>query len=158
MTTSTFGDNVIKKLTVTGAIVACVALGTAGCGDADPDATASAAPTRAEFIQRGDAVLCTKTEAVAAAMSGVDLESAGRAELKGLVFDGVLPAVETARDDLAALSAPAGSEGDLEGIISAMDDGIETTRSTPEQLLGGPDPFAAADRLIIAYGLTGCPA
>ena len=74
------------------------------------------------------------------------------------MFDGVLPAVQTAHDDLASIPAPAGDEAQIDAILAALSDGIETTESDPAQLITGPDPFAKADGLITDYGLTGCTA
>lgn len=150
----------MKKLTITGAIIAALAIGAGGCGSDDDADTASteSATTQAEFIDQGDAILCAKTEAVNEATSSIDFESASNSELKSFVFDGVLPAVQTAHDDLASTPAPPGDEAQIDAILAALSGAIETTESDPAQLITGPDPFAKADSLITEYGLTGCVA
>ena len=150
----------MKKLTVTGAIIAALAIGAGGCGsDDDADATpATTATTHSEFIDQGDAILCAKTEAVDQATSSIDFESASNSELKSFVFDGVLPAVQTAHDDLASIPAPSGDEAQIDAILAALSGAIDATESDPAQLITGPDPFAEADSLITDYGLTGCVA
>jgi hypothetical protein len=59
----------------------------------------------------------------------------------------VLPAAQRAHDDLAQVAA----------ILMEMQRPIDATSRDPALLLGEPDPFAKADRLITDYGLTGCP-
>lgn len=147
-----------KNLTITGTLVAFMAIGVGGCGSGDDAGAepASSATTQAEFIDQGDAILCTKSEAVDHAMTTTDFDSASNSELKGFVFDGVLPAVETAYDGLASIPVPAGDEDQIEAVLTGLSNAIETTKSNPAQLITGPDPFAKADALITAYGLTGC--
>ncbi len=114
------------------------------------------AATKPEFIAEGDRILCAKTAAVAAATSSV-AEDSSVVELEAVVVDGVLPAVQRAHDDLSRLSVPAGDEVEIGAIIAAIQAAIDATAQDPAILLGEPDPFAAADGLISAYGLTGCP-
>lgn len=147
----------MKKLTITGAVVVAIALGAGGCGNDEPAETTKAS-TQADFIDQGDVILCAKTEAVDNAAASIDFEAASDSELKSFVFEGVLPAVQTAHDDLAAIPAPAGDEAQIDALLTAMSDGMETTESDPAQLITGPDPFAKADGLITDYGLSGCTA
>jgi hypothetical protein len=147
----------LKKVTLAGALVAVIAFGAAGCGG-DDETTTVAVATKAEFVEQGDVILCTKTDAVAAASASLDPKTATRAELEAFVFEGVLPAVQIAYDDLSALDVPSGDEAQVDAILAAMQAAIENTEDDPAQLITGPDPFGEADGLIADYGLTGCPA
>ncbi len=146
----------LKKIIITGALVAAIAFGAAGCGD-DETATAADTATKAEFVEQGDAILCAKTEAVAKASASLDPKTATRPELEAFVFEGVLPAVQTAHEGLSTLDVPSGDEPQIDAILAAMQAAIEITEADPAQLITGPDPFGEADGLIAAYGLTGCP-
>ena len=142
-----------------------ISIAVAGCGD---DGSATTAPvtspiptttpivTKTEFIAEGDRILSAKTAAVAEATASVAEDSSVQ-DLEAFVVDGVLPAVQRAHDDLSRLAVPAGDEVQVAAIIVAIQTAIDATTADPAILLGQPDPFAAADGLISAYGLTGCP-
>jgi hypothetical protein len=147
-----------KKITVTGATVLCIGLVAAGCGGDDETTTTAAATTKSEFIEQGDAILCTKGEEVADATASIDLQTASRQELKDFVFEGVLPAAQKAYDGLSSLEAPPGDEDEITAFLAELQSAIETTEADPAQLITGPDPFAKADKLILEYGLSDCPA
>jgi hypothetical protein len=145
--------------------VACTALVVAGaiaagCGG-DDETTAAAVPaaTKAEFLKEGDAILCTKSEAVAAAAEQIAAVKKPTAEqLTSFVQDDVLPAVQTAYDGLAALPVSAGDETEVAAILARMKAAIAAVEADPAALVSGPDPFTKSDTLISAYGLAGCPA
>jgi len=147
----------LTKFTVIGALAACLALGVAACGGADETTEVAAVATKSEFIAQGDAILCTKTKEVAAATASVDPNTASRKELKSFVLDGVVASVQKSHDDLAALQVPAGDGDEIGAMLAEIQSAIDTTEADPAQLITGPDPFARADGMIAAYGLTGCP-
>jgi hypothetical protein len=139
--------------------VSSLAILAAGCGG-DGGATTATTPTttKAAFVEQGDAILCTKSKAVATASKAISQEKSPSAKkLKAFVIGKVLPAVQRAHDDLAKLPVPEGDEDQVEAILKEMQTTIDATAANPASLLSGPDPFTKADRLITAYGLTGCP-
>jgi hypothetical protein len=152
---------------VSAVVAVAISVGIAACGDdaSAPTTTATPRPTttvlvttKADFIAHGDQILCEKTTAVAAATASVGGEADPTVEeLEALILDGVLPAVQRAHDDLSRLPVPAGDEAQVTAIVDAIQAAIDMTTEDPAILLGDPDPFAAADGLILAYGLTGCP-
>ena len=132
-------------------------LSAAGCANNGTSTTSSSAPTKAEFIEQGDEILCTKTEEVGAATAALSADPSDD-ELRALVLDGVLPAVQRSHDGLAALARPAGDEEQIEAILTTLQETIDEVEKDPALLFGEPDPFTEADNLILDYGLTGCPA
>jgi hypothetical protein len=147
----------ITKFAIGIALAATCAVGVAACGSDEETGTATAA-TKASFVKKGDAVLCTKTKAVAAASAAIDQQAPSRQELKDLVLRGVLPAAQTAHDDLASLERPAGDEQQITAFLAELQSTIDATEANPAQLVVGPDPFTKADRLLLAYGLHDCAA
>ena len=114
--------------------------------------------TKAAFVDKGDAILCAKSKAVARATKTISQEKTPSVkQLKNFVLGEVLPAVQRAHDDLAKLAVPEGDEDQVAGILKEMQSATDATSANPRLLLSGPDPFAKADRLISGYGLTGCP-
>ena len=114
--------------------------------------------TKAAFVEKGDAILCAKSKAVAAATKAISGEKTPSVtQLKNFVLGEVLPAVQRAHDDLAKLAVPEGDEDDVAAILKEMQRATNATSANPRLLLSGPDPFAKADRLISGYGLAGCP-
>jgi hypothetical protein len=148
------------KLTVACTALVLAGVIAAGCGGDDETTTAAApAATKAEFVKEGDAILCTKSDAVTAATEQIAAVKKPTAEqLTAFVQDDVLPAVQTAYDDLAALPVPAGDETEVAAMLARMKAAIATVDADPAALVSGPDPFTKSDELISAYGITGCPA
>ena len=139
--------------------VSSLAILAAGCGGGDGASTATTPEaTKAAFIEQGNAILCTKSKAVATATKAISREkSPSVKQLKDFVLGKVLPAVQRAHDDLAKLAGPEGDEDQVAAILKEMQRAIDATSADPALLLKGPDPFAKADELISGYGLTGCP-
>jgi hypothetical protein len=149
----------LKKIAVAISLAAACVVGAAGCGGGDETSstsTGTATVTKASFIKQGDVVLCTKSEAVAVASASIDPKSPSRQELKDLVLKGVLPAAQTAHDDLASLDRPAGDEEQITAFLAELQSTIDATEANPALLVTGPDPFTKADKLLLAYGLHEC--
>lgn len=146
----------LKKIAVAMSLAAACVVGAAACGGGDDETSTTVVVTKASFIKKGDAVLCTKSEAVAAASASIDQKSPSRQELKDLVLKGVLPAAQTAHDDLAALDRPAGDEQQINAFLAELQSTIDATEANPAQLVVGPDPFTKADKLLLQYGLHEC--
>ena len=113
--------------------------------------------SKAAFVEKGDAILCAKSRAVAAATKAISRQKTPSVnQLKNFVLGEVLPAVQRAHDDLARLPVPEGAEHQVAAILKEIQRATDATSTNPRLLLSGPDPFAKADRLISGYGLTGC--
>ena len=113
--------------------------------------------TKAAFVQQGNAILCTKSKAVAIASKAISQEkSPSVKKLRAFVLGRVLPAVQRAHDDLAKLAVPAGDEDQVAAILTELQTTIDATAANPVALQR-TDPFTKADQLITAYGLTRCP-
>ena len=102
--------------------VSALAILAAGCGGGDGASTATATTpetTKAAFVEQGNAILCTKSKAVATASKAISQEkSPSVKKLKAFVLVKVLPAVQRAHDDLAKLAFPAGDEDQVAAILT----------------------------------------
>ncbi|MEX2105883.1 MAG: hypothetical protein WD810_03190 [Solirubrobacterales bacterium] len=141
------------------AVVVCafaIASLAAGCGSGDESLT------KAEFIERGDAI-CAKAESRKNAVleaaflkqseSKKPLDRA--AELK-LVTTVALPPIVQMTDRLAALEPPSEEEDKARAIVEAYEEGIAGVESDPSSVLGGANPFAEADELAEEFGFEAC--
>jgi hypothetical protein len=145
----------LNKIAVAIALAAACAFGAAGCGSEDETST-DATGTKSSFIKQGDEILCTKDRAVAEAAASINQKSPSRQELKDLVLKGVLPAVQTAHDELASLDRPPADSEEITAFLTELQRTIDATEANPAQLVTGPDPFTEADKLILEYGLHQC--
>ncbi len=81
------------------------------------------------------------------------------AEVRRIVLNIVIPALQTEVEAISSLGAPAGDEQAVAHILSATREGIAQLRADPLSALEGPPPgIRAAGRLAAAYGSTTCDA
>ena len=94
--------------------------------------------TKAAFVEKGDAILCAKSKAVAAATKAISREKTPSVkQLKNFVLEEVLPAVRRAHDELAKLPVPAGDEHQVAMILKEMQRATDATSANPRLLLSG---------------------
>lgn len=139
------------------------------CGGGDDEATTTGATdatgasgdtlTKQQFITRADEICAAGDE---------EIISAGRAEfgnqapqgeeLAQFVDDVVVPSTQRQHDQIAALPVPEGEEQSVDQLLTALQQGIDSLESDPEQLVqsSGDDPFEEASRLAREFGLTDC--
>ena len=136
------------------ALIAASAVG--GCGGDEEDA-----PSKAEYIERGDAI-CKKasqagerkTEAFFADL-GPNEEPSER-QLAGFVDEVVKPNLEGQVSDLRALPAPEGDEKRLENIYADVDAALVRIEDDPKLLFAQKDPLGEANSAAGDYGFKEC--
>jgi hypothetical protein len=145
-----------------GALV--IALTVVGCGSGEGAATTSI--TKAEFIEKANAV-CVKTHeqvetkfaAYAKGLAGKEpttptAVAATQAEVVETILN---PAKEQEVDELRSLGAPSGDEAQVEAIVDSLAEGVGKAEKHPGPALeNGDEAFGKAERLAREYGLASC--
>lgn len=137
-------------------VAACLLmLAFAGCGGSDDEEI-----TKAEFIDRADAICKENTEERSAAATAFIEEHKGeppKSAAEEVVLEVALPAVQEELDGLSDLPKPAGEEERIEAILVALERGIERVEADPEKAtqrsLGW---FREFETLAIEYGFDEC--
>lgn len=139
------------------ALFAALAIGLviAGCGGAsDP-------LTRAEFLERGNAICRQTQQERDAAAKEVAKEGAPGSEgssqsgLEAFVTEVALPPIQKMTEELAGLKPPKRDEKQVAAIIAGFEKGIAKLEANPQ----GPaivNAFSSADKQAEAYGLNNC--
>ena len=144
-------------------IVLAVALAAAliaGCGSSSSnDSTTTVTITKAEFLKKGNAICKQGNKEISAA--GNKIFSSGKpsqAQIEKFATDILIPSVQKQVDDIRALGAPAGDEAQVKAITDAAQQGIDAMKKDPSTVTQSDKtgPFAQANKLANAYGLTVC--
>jgi hypothetical protein len=148
------------------ALVLFLAVVVVGCGDSGEDNAndESAAPSKAEFIKRAEAI-CEQTDKaqeaaqVAFQKKYPEADSSTRWEEKIVVAAG-LPSIQIQAEKLAVLSPPSGDEEEIEAIVEGMEEAVKEARAEPSSMLqkGSAGPFTEVVKLARAYGFEACAA
>ena len=149
------------------ALVAILTVGlvAAGCGSSSSSTSTAAALTKAEFLKKGNAI-CNKGNQQ---INKVAHQTFSKKKYPNgpppksvqtkFVTDTVIPSVQSQIDGIKALGAPAGGEAQVKAIVDAAQSALDKAKADPTVLLQNNsknDPFAKADQLTKAYGLTAC--
>jgi hypothetical protein len=150
------------------AVAAIAALAIAGCGGGSSSSTSGASGTsgaqgaalsKSEFLAKGNAI-CAKgnQELNAAGNKAFSDGQPSQAELDKFATDTIIPNIQQQIDGLDALPAPSGDEDQVQAIVDAAQSALDKAKQDPSVLTdqGGSDPFAQANKLADAYGLTKC--
>ena len=136
-----------------------------GCGGGDETTTYPPGVSRPigkfEFLQEADRI-CESTNARVQA-AGDELVQ-GRhdpppSEVRRIVLNIAIPALQTEVEAIGSLGAPPGDERQVQRILDATREGIAQLRANPQSALTGVPPgLRRAGRLSRAYGSTTCDA
>jgi hypothetical protein len=139
-----------------------------GCGGGGASASEITVQTgslsKAEFIKRADGI-CEAArsqftrEYTAFAQKNykpTSSRSAQEALANDLVENILLPNFEKPVDEISALGAPKGDEQEIASFLNALQQRLEEIHERPLILNKTVTPFAQAEKLAKAYGLTGC--
>jgi hypothetical protein len=146
------------------ALVALAAI-VIGCGDSDDGGSetteATETLTKAEFIKRGDAI-CeeaneqNETEAEEFAKEkDFTLEKATDEQLEEAITEVLVPSLNQQAEDIKALGAPQGDEGQVDKIIVSLEDGASEIEDDPSLAFEGR-PLKESSRLADDYGFEVC--
>lgn len=142
------------------ALVLAVGLLATGCGGGDDskasDEPTAAAITKADFTEQANAI-CAKGNAEIETAANALGDDPTTDQITQFATDTLVPNVQGQHDSISDLGAPKGDEVDVDAILTALQDGIDTLAADPAVITAeGDDPFAAANDLAAAYGLTDC--
>lgn len=138
-----------------------VAMVAAGCGgDGDDDSSL----TKAQFVKQGNAICAAgnkkmegEFEAFAKEHNLSEKKAPSEAQFTELAEQIIVPGVSTQVEELRGLPAPSGDEEQVDEILTAAEDAVAETEDDPSSVADEKtDPFAEANKLARAYGLTTC--
>jgi hypothetical protein len=131
------------------------------CGSS-ADETASGGPAKAEFIRRADQICERSDKTQNAAIAIVVKKSSSASQSPALDEETVvlagLPPIRIEMEELVALRAPDGDEGQIEAFLDALTEALETAEEDPGTVLDSNSlgPFAEASKLAKKYGFKAC--
>jgi hypothetical protein len=140
--------------------VVAIAVIAAGCGSSSNDTTS--ALTKAEFISQGDAICEKGNKEIETGFEAFMKENGikgepSKAEGVELSETVLIPSVKNQSEELRALGAPSGEEGEISAMLDALDEAVEEAEEDPEALLASEsDPFGPANKMATEYGLKVC--
>lgn len=139
------------------ALAACVL---SGCGGGD--ATTTASLSKPEFVRKAN-VICAKDahrmqkDFQAFSSAHNDNPNPSRAEYEEFIAKVIEPNLTHQIRTIRALGSPAGDDGTVEEILSAVEESLRTAGENPELVTrGNAEIFGSAIKLATAYGLTAC--
>lgn len=148
-----------------GLVLSLVAAAIVGCGGGGETTTyppgVSQPIGKVEFLREADRI-CESTNARVQA-AGDELVQ-GRhdpppAEVRRIVLNIAVPALQTEVEAISSLGAPKGDEREVARILAATREGIAQLRANPQSALNGvPPALRRAGRLAEAYGSATCDA
>jgi len=163
-------DSHSKKGVLSGATIVVVLMSlvvAAGCGSSGEGAGVAVQPgtlSRAEFTKKADGI-CTAMRAkfdreYEAILRKFQKEEPSQAQLEAevdsVIVGMLVPIFEGAVDEIAALGAPKGDEGEVAAFLSALRQRLDEVEATPKKVSNTLTPFAKAEKLAEADDLKGC--
>jgi hypothetical protein len=140
-------------VTIAGTLMA--SLCAAGCGGSSRSTTSTppAAITKAEFVEKANAICARSDPALLAA--GVKLASHPTdAQIAALVRGTYVPSIQAQITGIRALGAPAGEQATLTSMLSLVQADLNRLKSSPALI--ATDVFADFATVAHPYGLTAC--
>jgi hypothetical protein len=148
------------RLVAWAGVVAIVVVA-AGCGGED-SSTGGPSISKEAFIAKVDAICKRGNGRVEVAFADFleenkDLKRPKPADFEGLVGDVLVPSVKREIEEVRALGAPDGDEEDVDEMVDALEEGVETAERNPKAVTNSSDAvFGIASRLAEEYGLEVC--
>ncbi len=132
------------------------------CGGGDGEGSSTPEPeaeplSKAEFVEQADKICADGNQEIRTAAEEFPAEPSDE-EITRFAEDVLVPNIQQQHDDIAALAPPEGDEDAVQGILDALQEGIDVVEEDPATLLSSDDPLAEASDLAEAYGLVECAA
>lgn len=137
-----------------------IAIGIAGCGSSDDTSstTTTATITKDEFVTQANQICAEGNKTIDAA--GKATFSGGKptqADILAFWSDTLIPSVTDQVAQIKALGIPAGDEDQVNALLAAVDADLTAAQKEVDSgTVSNQDPFADANKLAGAYGLTEC--
>jgi len=151
------------------ALAAIAAMAIAGCGGGGSSTSTTgasgasgeqgAALSKSEFLAKGNAICAKGNQEIQAAGEKAfpQGQQPTQADEDKFATDTLIPNIQQQIDGIDALPAPSGDEDQVQAIVDAAQAALDKGKQDPSLLTGdGSDPFAQANKLADAYGLTKC--
>jgi hypothetical protein len=142
-------------------LAATLAIGliASGCGGDDDDESGIATSdlTTEEWIAQADEICAVGDRKLEREAEEVFAghRPPNKGELAEFGREAVVPRVQDQVDQIRALGAPEGDEGEVEAILTAAEEALDEVRANPASLEGG-GAFAEVNALAAEYGLDEC--
>jgi arginine repressor len=143
------------------AVAMAIALLVAGCGGGD-SSTAANSISKEEFITKADAICKKGSERMQAAIARVlkrqrNITKVTKGAQEKIVATVMVPSVSREIKELRAIGIPDGDAERVNGMIAALEEGVETGEQDPEAVIKSSDAiFGIASRIAGEYGLAVC--
>ena len=137
------------------ALLLTLGLAVSGCGGGDGDEDAAPEPiSKADFSTQADKICADATADLTAAAEALG-EDPSQEQIEAFASDSLVPSLQAQHDDIEALGAPEGDEDEVEAILTALQEGIDTVEADPGSITSS-EPFGEASELAADYGLEEC--
>jgi formaldehyde-activating enzyme involved in methanogenesis len=136
-----------------------VALVLAGCGGDD---SGEASISKEQFVAQMDAICKRANKRSEVAFASVLKafkrgEKPSQAEYEKAVSTALVPTVKREIEEIEKLDAPSGDESEIDEIVDALEEGVETAERNPQAVIVSSDAvYGIASRLAGEYGLEVC--
>lgn len=131
--------------------------------DSTSTTSTESAPSRSEFISQVNAVCKTGKARISSATTKfvkehkVNTASPTKAENEDLLAEVIAPDLQQQAEEISRLDAPAGDDGKVTALVSAIEDGANQLEQEPASAVKGKnDPLEQAVKLAEEYGIKGC--
>jgi len=132
----------------------------AGCGSSSKSTSSAPKLTKAEFLAKGNAICKKGNDQINLAGNKAFPKSKGkpsRARMIKFVTGTLIPSVQGQISGVKALGAPQGDEAKVNAIVTTAQAALDRAKKDPALLESNKStPFAKANKLAKAYGLTVC--
>lgn len=139
----------MKKLAILSFVLA-VPLLAAGCGGGGDDNL-----TKSEFVAQGNAICKKGNQELNAAGKALG-KNPTKAQFESFTTDKLIPSIESQASQIRALDEPSADQDQVNAILDEVDAALAKVKADPTLITGNGNPFAKANKMANAYGLTVC--
>jgi hypothetical protein len=149
------------RLIALAAGVLAAALIVAGCGG-DDDSSTTASISKAAFVKKVDAICKQGNKRMELAFVDFlkehkNIKKPSDSDYEALVGTVLVPSVSQEIEEIRALGVPADDQDEVEEMLDALEEGVETAEDNPQAVTSSSDAvFGIASRLAEEYGLEVC--
>lgn len=149
----------VKRLIVLLTALAALAMIVAGCGGSDDSTESTSSLTKAEFVKKGNAICVEGGKKLKAEIVGFyeEKKQPTKAQLEEAAIEILVPALRKEVEEIRGLGLPSEGGKEADKVLTTMEKALKEGEEDPSILIvEGPGPFAEANKLAKAFGLTKC--